>query len=128
MSSGSGGRSLLEELEARDLLDLARKCARASHVTVEEMLSKDRTFPATRARAAFYAALIAEDWNPHAIGRLVHRHHSTITYALERYVAPERASSPASGVIPVASPAPLASCRPPTPSTRAPRLRIVRDG
>lgn len=123
MSSGSGGRSLLEDLEARDLLELARKCARESHVTLEEMLSNDRTSPATRARAAFYAALIAEDWNPHAIGRLVRRHHSTITYALERY-APKRAAStpPASGVMPVAAPAPLASCRPSTKSGRALRL------
>jgi len=124
MSSPGGGRTLLEELEARDLLELARKCARSAHVTLDEMLSKDRAFPATRARAAFYAALIEEGWNPHALGRLMRRHHSTVQYALDRY-APKRAASspPASGVVPVASPAPLASCR---PSTSAPRaLRVV---
>ena len=125
MSSPGGGRSLVDELDARDLLELARKCARAAHVTLEEMLSEDRTAPATRARASFYAALVAEDWNPHAIGRLMHRHHSTVQYALDRY-APKRAASspPASGVVPVASPAaPLASCRPSTSSARA--LRVV---
>ena len=121
MSSPGGVRTLLEELEARDLLELARKCARSAHVTLDEMLSKDRAFPATRARAAFYAALIEEGWNPHALGRLMRRHHSTVQYALDRY-APKRAASspPASGVVPVASPAPLASCR---PSTSAPRAR-----
>lgn len=128
MSSGSGGRSLVDELEERDLLELARECARACHVTVEQMLSQDRTSPATRARGAFYAALLDQGgWNPHAIGRLVHRHHSTVTYALNRY-APKRATSPASGVVPVAPPAPLASCRPPSPSTQASRLRVVRGG
>ena len=124
MSSPGGDRSLIDELGARDLLELAHKCARAAHTTLEEMLSGARSSPATRARAAFYAALIEEGWNPHALGRLMRRHHSTVQYALDRY-APKRAASspPASGVVPVASPAPLASCR---PSTSAPRaLRVV---
>lgn len=128
MSSGSGGRTLLEELEARDLLELAGRCARACHVTVEQMLSGDRTSPATRARAAFYAALIDQGgWNPHAIGRLVRRHHSTVSYALERYASKPATTSPASGVVPIAAPAPLASCRPTVTTTRASRLRIVVD-
>lgn len=76
--------ALVGELRARDLLQLARHCARACHVTLEGMLSKDRTAPAASARAAFYAALLAVGWNPHAIGRLVRRHHSTVSYALEQ--------------------------------------------
>lgn len=126
MNPGKGGQSFLEELDARDLLEVAHKCARAAHVTVERMFSSDRCFPASRARAAFYAALIATgDWNPHAIGRLVGRHHSTITYALDRYASNQATSSPASGVVPVASPAPLASCKPSKSAVRS--LRIVRN-
>ena len=69
-------------LEERDLLDVARGIAKAHHVTLEEMLGRERGLAFSAARSDFYAHLVGLGWAPYAIARLVGRDHTTVAFAL----------------------------------------------
>lgn len=72
----------IEELEERDLVEVALRCAHAAHVTLEEMFSTSRTAPYVQARRAFYQELTDAGWSSVRIGQLVGRHHASILNAI----------------------------------------------
>ena len=71
-----------EELDRRDLRQLAEASAREGRTTVEEMFSKTNATGPVRGRRVFYRALMEQGWTLPTIGALVGRHHTTVWSAL----------------------------------------------
>ena len=73
----------LAELKERDLLGVAKLCARAHGVTLEEMLGRRRFAAMAAARRDFYRELVEErGWSANAVGKFVGRDHASILLAL----------------------------------------------
>lgn len=77
--------NVVEELRARDLLDVATDIARELHLTVGEMFASSRTEPAPEARGRFYAYLRALGWSYPRIASLLGKDHTTIMTAVRRF-------------------------------------------
>jgi chromosomal replication initiation ATPase DnaA len=73
--------SVETELEKRGLLGLARECAYAHSVTVDDIFSRRRFRPMCQARALLCAALRCRGWSYPAIGLVMHLDHTTVIYA-----------------------------------------------
>lgn len=77
---------LQRELQARNLLDLARQACASAGCELAHLSSRNQE--GSRARRALYRAMQAQGWTASAMGRLVGLHHSTVIQALQ---AEERA-------------------------------------
>lgn len=78
--------NVVEELRARDLLDVATDIARELHLTVDEMFSPGREEPAPEARGRFCAYLHALGWSYPRIAKLVgKKDHATVMRAVQRF-------------------------------------------
>ena len=75
----------LDELEQRDLLGSATRCANAYGLSLVDTFAPTRQRPAPEARAAFYAHLRDEGWSLPRIGAFVGRHHTTVLSALRAH-------------------------------------------
>jgi chromosomal replication initiation ATPase DnaA len=62
---------------------IARKIANKHGVPFRAMMGPQRYSELVAARRELYQALKAEGWTNNAIARLVHRHHTTVLWALE---------------------------------------------
>jgi hypothetical protein len=76
--------TIVARLRERDLLDVARDCARPWHMTVEDMFAR-RNGPGRRARAALWAYLLAVGWSSNDVGKLCGFDHSTVLQAVKWY-------------------------------------------
>ena len=74
---------VLEDLDARDLLELAKNHARTHHVPIGTMVGRDRFSDAVRARHTFWKVLHEEHgFSFSAIGRVFGVDHTTVRSAL----------------------------------------------
>ena len=82
-----------DELDVRDLLQLANACADAGHLPrradgshdLEAMFGRSRAKAPAAARRAFYVALVREhDWPVNHVAAFVGRDHSSVFYAVRR--------------------------------------------
>jgi hypothetical protein len=71
-----------DDLDVRDLRELAEACARAQRISVEQMFARSKRSECVKARSSFYGALDAQGWPQTDIARFVGRDASTINYAL----------------------------------------------
>ena len=79
-------QAIVEELDKRDLLEEARKVARAHHVTLAEMLGNSRSAGHCNARFELWAVLSGTlGWSTVTIGKLFGRDHTTVIAGIRRY-------------------------------------------
>ena len=71
-----------DDLDVRDLRQLAEACARGQRISVEQMFARSNRTACVKARSALYGALDAQGWSQSDIARFVGRDPSTINYAL----------------------------------------------
>ena len=74
-----------QHLRERGLLDVARDIADAHHVTLDEILGRDRTPHHVRARVVFWAVLRARGLSYPAIGRMVGRDHTSVIATMKAH-------------------------------------------
>lgn len=77
--------NVVEELRARDLLDVATDIAKELHITVLEMFAPGRHEPAPEGRGRFYGYLSALGWGTPRIAKLVGKHHTTVQEGLRQF-------------------------------------------
>lgn len=79
-------KEIFAELEVRDLLEPAKKLARAHHVTMTEMFGDERFHPGVAARQQFWAELFDEGvWGFARIAKLVRRDRKTIRKGIDAH-------------------------------------------
>jgi chromosomal replication initiation ATPase DnaA len=76
-------RSIETELEKRGLLGLARECAYAHSVSVDDIFSRRRFRPMCQARALMCAALRGRGWSYPAIALVMRLDHTTVMCAVK---------------------------------------------
>jgi len=80
------GQQVMARIRERDdgeILSLIKRLARAHHVTVDELLGRDRTPAASHARQALWEALNATGhWSLVRLGKVFGRDHVTILHGI----------------------------------------------
>jgi chromosomal replication initiation ATPase DnaA len=93
---------IIEDLDTRDALDLARRIAKEHGVTLEELLGRGHRASAARARHELWGRLYEEAIPTFsALARVFERDHSTIRAGVRRYAARHVASAGSSSAAPV---------------------------
>lgn len=75
---------VFDELEQRDLMEDAKRVARAHHVTVEEVFGRGKGQMIVRARHAFWAHMSGLGFSGAQIAKICRVDHTTVDYGLRK--------------------------------------------
>ncbi len=109
--------AIIEDLETRDLLELAKRVARKHRVTLEELLGRGRGNPEAAARHELWYRLYDEIPSFPRIGQIFGRDHSTVLAAVHKYE--KRHGDPAAAIVDTGDPV-GSTCDPQQPAQAVP--------